>query len=73
MPSAARFKDDVKPMDKASDVILALSPVTFRYKKEFDPNRLPQFGLIADEVEKVAPDLVKRDSNGNSKRCATTP
>src|SRR4029453_4549396 len=42
-------------------VILALKPVTFHYKKELDPTRKPQFGLLAEEVEKVNPDLVKRD------------
>ena len=43
-PSAARFKDEIKPMDKASEAILALKPVTFRYKKEIDPERIQQFG-----------------------------
>jgi uncharacterized coiled-coil protein SlyX len=52
-------------MDNASQAILALKPVTFRYKKEFDPKRIPQFGLVAEEVEKVSPDLVKRDRDGN--------
>jgi hypothetical protein len=63
-PSSARFKDEIKPMNKASEVILALKPVTFRYKKEFDPKRVPQFGLVAEEVEKINPDLVKRDRDG---------
>jgi Chaperone of endosialidase len=62
--SSARFKDEIKPMDKASEAILALKPVTFRYKKELDPTRIPQFGLVAEEVEKVNPDLVKRDRDG---------
>ena len=48
-------------MDKASEAILALKPVTFRYKEEIDPDGIPQFGLIAEEVEKVNPDLVARD------------
>ena len=61
LPSSARFKEEVKPMNKASEAILALKPVTFRYKKEFDPKGIPQFGLVAEEVEKVNPDLVKRD------------
>ena len=43
-------------MDKASEAILALKPVTFRYKKELDPDKIPQFGLIAEEVEKVNPE-----------------
>src|SRR5438132_10754591 len=62
--SSARFKDEIKPMDKASEVILALEPVTFRYKPELDPNGIPQFGLVAEEVEKVNPDLVVRDEDG---------
>jgi uncharacterized coiled-coil protein SlyX len=62
--SSARFKDEIKPMNKASEVILALKPVTFRYKKEYDPRSSPQFGLVAEEVERVAPDLVKRDRDG---------
>jgi hypothetical protein len=62
--SSARFKDEVKPMDKASEAILALKPVTFRYKHEFDPDGIPQFGLVAEEVEKVNPDLVARDEQG---------
>jgi Chaperone of endosialidase len=63
-PSSARFKEEIKPMNQASEVILALKPVTFRYKKEFDAARIPQFGLVAEEVEKVNPDLVKRDRDG---------
>jgi len=63
-PSSARFKDGIKPMDKASEVILALKPVTFRYKKEVDAERAPQFGLIAEDVEKVNPALVARDEKG---------
>jgi uncharacterized coiled-coil protein SlyX len=62
--SSERFKEKIKPMDKASEVILALKPVTFRYKKEIDPERLPQFGLVAEEVEKVNPNLVVRDKEG---------
>lgn len=62
--SSARFKDAVTPMDKASEVILGLRPVTFRYKHAFDPNDTPQFGLIAEEVAQVNPDLVVRDDNG---------
>jgi hypothetical protein len=62
--SSARFKNQIKPMDKASEAILALKPVTFRYKEELDPDGVPQFGLIAEEVEKVNPDLVVRDEDG---------
>ena len=63
--SSARFKDDIKPMDKASETLLALKPVTFYYKKEIDPTRTSQFGLVAEEVEKVDPDLVVRDRKGD--------
>ena len=51
-------------MDNASEAILALNPVTFRYKSEIDPKGIPQFGLVAEEVDKVSPDLVKRDAKG---------
>jgi Chaperone of endosialidase len=64
--SSARFKDEIKPMDKASEAILALKPVTFRYKKDLDPEGIPQFGLVAEEVEKVNPDLVARDADGKA-------
>jgi Chaperone of endosialidase len=63
-PSSARFKEQIKPMDKASEVIHALKPVTFRYKQELDREGIPQFGLVAEEVEKVNPDLVARDAEG---------
>jgi hypothetical protein len=63
-PSSQRFKDKIKPMDEASEAILALKPVTFRYKHELDPKSIPQFGLVAEEVAKVNPDLVVRDENG---------
>jgi trimeric autotransporter adhesin len=62
--SSERFKEAIKPMDKASEAILALRPVTFRYKKEIDPDGTPQFGLVAEDVEKVNPDLVDRDKEG---------
>jgi hypothetical protein len=62
--SSQRFKDAIKPMDKASEAILALKPVTFHYKQELDPEGIPQFGLVAEEVEKVNPDLVVRDDQG---------
>ncbi len=51
-------------MDKASESILGLKPVTFFYKKEIEPQRIPQFGLVAEEVEKVNPALVARDRDG---------
>jgi Chaperone of endosialidase len=53
-------------MDKASEAILALKPVTFRYKEEIDPERAPQFGLVAEDVERVNPDLVVRDPDGKA-------
>jgi hypothetical protein len=62
--SSQRFKDEIKSMDTASEAILALRPVTFRYKHEIDPNGIPQFGLVAEEVEKVNRDLVARDAQG---------
>jgi hypothetical protein len=62
--SSERFKEAIKPMDKASDAILALKPVSFRYKKDLDADRIPQFGLVAEDVEKVNPDLVARDEQG---------
>src|SRR5262245_59216209 len=64
MTSSARFKDNVKPMGNVSEAILALRPVSFRYKKQIDPQGIPQFGLVAEEVEKVNPDLVIRDAEG---------
>jgi hypothetical protein len=63
-PSSERFKAEIKPMDKASEAILALKPVTFRYKKELDPTGIPQFGLVAEQVAKVNPALVDRDGKG---------
>ena len=51
-------------MNKASEAVLALKPVTFRYKKEIDPAGRSQVGLVAEEVEKVNPDLIVRDNEG---------
>jgi uncharacterized coiled-coil protein SlyX len=62
--SSARYKEDIKPMEKASEAILGLTPVTFRYKHELDPDGIPQFGLVAEEVAKVNPDLVAKDAEG---------
>ena len=62
--SSERFKEEIKPMDKASEAILGLKPVTFRYKKELDPDGIPQFGLVAEQVEKINPELVVRDDKG---------
>jgi hypothetical protein len=59
--SSKRFKDEIKPMDKASEAIFALRPVTFHYKHELDLEGILQFGLVAEDVEKVNPALVARD------------
>jgi trimeric autotransporter adhesin len=66
LTSSARFKQDIHSMDGASEAILALKPVTFRYKQEIDPKGIPQFGLVAEQVEKVNPDLVARDAEGKA-------
>jgi len=63
-PSSQRYKEDIKRMDKASEALFALKPVTFRYKKQLDATGTPQFGLVAEEVAKVNPDLVYRDNEG---------
>ena len=62
--SSKRFKEDIKPIGKSSEALLELKPVTFRYKKEIDPAARSQFGLVAEDVEKVNPDLVVRDKEG---------
>ena len=61
--SSARFKTNIKPMGNVSDALLALHPVTFQYKHDVDPSDAPQFGLIAEQVEKVDPDLVVHDND----------
>jgi len=62
--SARRFKTDIGDMENASAGLLALRPVTFHYKRELDKAGIPQFGLIAEEVAKVNPDLVTYDAKG---------
>ena len=62
--SSRRFKEDIKPMNSASETLFALKPVTFHYKKEIDPQGIPQFGLIAEDVAQVNPELVVRDKEG---------
>ena len=62
--SARRFKTDIGDMENASAGLLALRPVTFHYKRELDKAGSPQFGLIAEEVAKVNPDLVTHDAKG---------
>ena len=64
LTSSNRFKDDIKPMERVSEALFALKPVTFHYKKEIDPAGMQQFGLVAEQVEKVNPDLVVRDQEG---------
>jgi Chaperone of endosialidase len=64
LASTRRVKKDIKPMDKASEAVLALKPVSFRYKKEIDASGTPQFGLVAEEVADINADLVTRDSEG---------
>jgi hypothetical protein len=64
--SSKRFKDEINPMGKESEAILGLQPVTFRYKHELDPEGIPQFGLVAEQVEEVNPDLVVRDLEGKA-------
>ena len=58
-------------MDNASEALFALKPVTFRYKKELDPQSIQQWGLVAEDVQKVNPDLVARDKEENHSPCAT--
>ena len=62
--SSQRFKDEIKPMERVSEMLFGLKPVTFRYKKAIDPQGIAQFGLVAEDVEKVNPDLVVRDNEG---------
>ena len=62
--SSKRFKDEIKTMGEASEALFALNPVTFRYKKEIDGAGIQQFGLVAEDVEKVNPDLIVRDKEG---------
>jgi trimeric autotransporter adhesin len=62
--SSLRFKEKIEPMNQNSEALFALKPVTFRYKKEIDQVGIRQFGLVAEEVEKLNPDLVVRDKEG---------
>ena len=64
VPSSRRYKQDIRSIDKASEALFALRPVAFRYKKRIDPRQMPAFGLIAEEVEKVNPELVAHNSEG---------
>ena len=64
--SSHRYKHDIKPMDKASEAIYELKPVSFRYHKEYDATQTRAFGLIAEEVAEVYPDLVGRNPQGEA-------
>jgi trimeric autotransporter adhesin len=62
--SSRRYKEEIKPMDKASEALFALKPVTFRYKQQIDPSQRLSFGLVAEDVAKVSADLISRDKEG---------
>jgi hypothetical protein len=64
LTSSSRFKEDIRPMERVSEALFALKPVTFHYKKEIDPAGMQQFGLVAEDVDKINPDLVVRDNEG---------
>jgi hypothetical protein len=64
LSSSRRFKHDIQPMNKSSETLFALKPVTFRYKKDADPSQALSFGLIAEEVAQVSPELITRDEEG---------
>src|ERR1043166_1165423 len=64
LSSSRRYKDEIKPMDQASETLYSLKPVTFRYKKEVDRSRALSFGLIAEDVGEANPDLITRDKEG---------
>jgi len=64
--SSVRFKEAIKPMDKASEALLNLKPITFRYKRDLDPDGVTQFGLTAEQAEEVCPDLIVRDEEGKA-------
>jgi len=64
VPSSRRYKEDIQPLDKTSEALFSLKPVSYRLKEEFDPTQALAFGLIAEEVEKVNPDLVSRNDKG---------
>jgi hypothetical protein len=63
-PSSRRYKHDIKPMDQSSEVLFRLKPVTFRYNKDFDPAERPRWGLVAEDVQEVNPDLIVRNREG---------
>ena len=65
LSSSRRYKEQIEPMDQASETLFALKPVTFRYKKHVDPGQALSFGLIAEEVAEVSSELVTQDRDGN--------
>jgi hypothetical protein len=64
LSSSRRYKEEIEPMNQASERLFALKPVTFRYKKGIDPARLLSFGLIAEDVAEMSPELITRDKEG---------
>ena len=64
LTSSRRYKEDIKPMDKASETLYRLKPVTYRYKKKIDRTQSLAFGLIAEEVAEVNPGLVADNAQG---------
>jgi len=64
LSSSRRYKEEIKPMNQASEALFALKPVTFRYKKAIDPTRVLSFGLIAEDVAEISPELITRDKQG---------
>jgi hypothetical protein len=64
LSSSRRYKEEIEPMNQASEKLFALNPVTFRYKKAIDPARLLSFGLIAEDVAEINPQLITRDKEG---------
>src|SRR5207253_1368935 len=71
--SSRRFKEEINPMDATSEALFCLKPVSFHYKKEIDPAGTPQLGLLAEDVEKVNPDLIVRDKEGKPYARALRP
>jgi len=63
-PESGKSSKTGTPKYVGKAALLKLKPVTFRYKHELDPDGIPQFGLVAEEVEKVNPDLVVRGEDG---------
>ena len=64
LSSSRRYKEEIKPMDNASETLYRLKPVTYHYKKEIDSTQSPAFGLIAEDVAEVNPNLVARNAQG---------